>query len=225
MESLTPWPREVPVPCETPAVVINGRNADPAVVAEKMARIRDTHVASLNALADRIADSLGLPYGYVPYVDPDQGGVQARVLVLLDNPSKKAEAGTGSGLLSLDNNDWTARACRETYAAAGIDWSAVVHWNVCPFPTASSTGTSLASERARATRWTRDFVALCPNLEMVLRLGRAAEDGWRRAGISRDLYVFPEGIPHCSRQGLATQAARTRFRDAIARMKSMLDAA
>jgi len=56
MESLTPWPREVPVPCETPAVVINGRNADPAVVAEKMARIRDTHVASLNALADRIAD-------------------------------------------------------------------------------------------------------------------------------------------------------------------------
>lgn len=79
----------------------NGRNADPAVVAEKKRRIHDPHVAPLNALANRIADAEGLPHGYVPYVDPDQGGIDARVLVLLDNPSTKAEAGTGSGLLSL----------------------------------------------------------------------------------------------------------------------------
>ena len=79
----------------------NGRNADPVVVAQKMARIRDPHVRPLNALADRVADSTGLPHGHIPYVDPDQGGIKARVLVLLDNPSTKAAAGTGSGLLSL----------------------------------------------------------------------------------------------------------------------------
>lgn len=44
----------------------NGRNADPAVVAEKKRRIHDPHVAPLNALANRIADAEGLPHGYVP---------------------------------------------------------------------------------------------------------------------------------------------------------------
>lgn len=116
----------------------NGRNADPAVVAAKMARIREPHVKPLNDLADRIAESMGLPHGHVPYVDPDQGGIDARVLVLLDNPSTKAEAGTGSGLLSLDNDDRTARNCREAYARHGVPWSQVVHWNVVPFPVAGS---------------------------------------------------------------------------------------
>lgn len=77
-------------------IMSNGRNADPAVVAEKKRRIHDPHVTPLNSLADRIADAEGLRHGYVPYVDPDQGGINARVLVLLDNPSTKAEAGTGS---------------------------------------------------------------------------------------------------------------------------------
>lgn len=44
----------------------NGRNADPAAVAEKKRRIHDPHVAPLNALANRIADAEGLPHGYVP---------------------------------------------------------------------------------------------------------------------------------------------------------------
>lgn len=89
--------------------MVNGRNADPEVVATKLVRIRAPHVAPLNDLADRIAEAEGLGRGEVPYVDPDTGGVGARMLVLLDNPSTKAESATGSGLLSLDNNDRTAR--------------------------------------------------------------------------------------------------------------------
>ena len=167
-------------------IMSNGRNCHPAVVAEKKTRIRDNHVAPLNSLADRIADSVGLPHGHVPYVDPDQGGTKARVLVLLDNPSTKAEAGTGSGLLSLDNNDRTARNCREAYERAGVSWSDVVHWNVVPFPVAGvKNGGSTPAERARSAQWTREFVALCPNLEIVLLLGVAARDGWERAGIER----------------------------------------
>lgn len=63
---------------------VNGRNADPNVVAAKLARIREPHVALLNELADRIADAEGLRRGEVPYVDPDTGGVNARMLVLSD---------------------------------------------------------------------------------------------------------------------------------------------
>lgn len=203
----------------------NGRNADPAVVAEKKRRIHDPHVAPLNSLANRIADAEGLPHGYVPYVDPDQGGIDARVLVLLDNPSTKAEAGTGSGLLSLDNNDRTARNCREAYSRVGISSSDVVHWNVVPFPVSGvKNGGSTPAERARGTQWTTEFVGLCPNLEIVLLLGVAARDGWNRAGIKRDLYVIPGKVPHCSDRGLNSPGGRERFETAVSAVAHRLAA-
>lgn len=206
---------------------MNGRNADPRVVADKIARIRDPHVAALNALSDRIADAEGLRRGLVPYVDPDTGGVNARMLVLLDNPSTKAETGTGSGLLSLDNNDRTARNCREAHARNGISWSDVVHWNVVPFPVAGvKNGSSTTAERARATAWTREVVDLLPDLEIVLLLGASARDGWKRAAIvRRGLYVPPGNIPHCSMRGLNTAGGRERCESAIADVADRLRAA
>ncbi|MBE5469552.1 uracil-DNA glycosylase [Mycobacteroides abscessus] len=204
--------------------IVNGRNADQAVVDEKMRRIRDPHVKPLNDLADRIADAEGLPHGHVPYVDPDVGGVNARMLVLLDNPSTKAEPHTGSGLLSPDNNDWTARNIREAYARHGVDHGDVVHWNVAPFPVAGvKNGGSTAAERARAARWTREVVELLPNLEIVLLLGAAARDGWKRAGITRtDLYVPPGNIPHCSMRGLNANGGREAFEKAIATVAGLM---
>ncbi|MFL0289349.1 uracil-DNA glycosylase [Mycobacterium sp. SMC-21] len=204
--------------------IMNGRNADPAVVEQKKRRIRDSHVKPLNDLADRIADAEGLPHGHVPYVDPDVGGVNARMLVLLDNPSTKAEAGTGSGLLSPDNDDWTARNIREAYDRHGVDHSHVVHWNVVPFPVAGvKNGGSTATERIRAARWTREVVELLPNLEIVLLLGGAARDGWKRAGITRtDLYVPPGSIPHCSMRGLNANGGREAFEKAIATVAGLM---
>lgn len=99
---------------------VPGRNAVPAVLAVKHAHIRDRHVAPINALADRVADAEGFPRGRVPYVDPQLGGADAEVLALLDNPSTKAEAGTGSGLLSLENDDPTARNCAKAYNNFGL---------------------------------------------------------------------------------------------------------
>ena len=203
---------------------VNGRNADPNVVDDKKLRIRAPHVQALNDLADRIADAEGLPHGYVPYVDPDVGGVRARMLVLLDNPSTKAEAGTGSGLLSPENNDWTARNVREAYARHGVDFGDVVHWNVVPFPVSGEkNGGSTGAERARAVRWTHEVVGLLPNLEIVLLLGSAARDGWKRAAITRpDLYVPPGNIPHCSMRGLNANGGREAFEKAIATVAGLL---
>lgn len=68
----------------------------------------------------------------MPYVDPQMGGVEATVLALLDNPSTKSEAGTGSGLLSLENDDRTARLCAEKYNEYGLTPGEVVHWTSPP---------------------------------------------------------------------------------------------
>lgn len=203
---------------------MNGRNADPDVVATKLARIRAPHVVPLNDLADRIAEAEGLGRGEVPYVDPDTGGIDARMLVLLDNPSTKAESATGSGLLSLDNNDRTARNCREAYARHGVRSKDVVHWNVVPFPVAGvKNGGSTPAERARSVRWTREIVDLLPDLEIVLLLGAAARDGWRRAAITRTGIYVPSGnVPHCSMRGLNTAGGRERFEAAIADVSERL---
>lgn len=202
---------------------IYGRNAYPEIRKAKQDRIREPHVALLNDLADEIAAAEGLGVGDVPYVDPDLGGSNARALVMLDNPGTKAKAGTGSGLLSLDNNDPTARCLREAYERHHIAWSDIVAWNAVPFPTAKR-GSS-AAERQAGARWIRELVHLCPNLEFVLPLGVAARDGWKRAGLPKPVAVpgITWDVPHCSRLGLNQPGASERFEAAIKHLAKALN--
>lgn len=196
-------------------MVINGRNGNPAFLAAKRARVREPNVVLLNDLADTIADARGLQHGRVPYVDPDFGGIHARALVMLDNPGSKAKAGSGSGLLSLDNDDPTARRLREAYEHHHIAWTDLVAWNAVPFPTVGRGST--ATERQEGAPWVKEFVHLCPNLEFVLLLGAAARDGWKRAKLSTPVLVpgISWDVPHCSRLGLNQPGAPARFEKAI----------
>jgi len=194
-------------------------NADPAVVMAKHARIREPHVAPLSALADRIATAEGLPQGAVPYPDPDFGGINARALFLLDNPGPRAKLGTGgSGLLSIDNDDPSAARAHAAYRQFHIDRGMCLHWNVCPFPTALDQ--SSTAERTRAVRYTKELLGLLPRLEIIVLLGRAAEDGWRRTALRRDnLTVLT--APHPSNRGInAVAGNQKRF---LATMKRVAD--
>lgn len=191
---------------------VPGRNAEPAVVALKHAHIRDRHVAPINALADRVADAEGIARGRVPYVDPQLGGIDAAVLALLDNPSTKAEAGTGSGLLSLENDDLTARNCAKVYNAFGLTPDKVVHWNVAPAPIAGAkNGRSSASERVRGARWLRELLKLLPNLRVILLMGDMARDGWTKSGLAPAGVVIPADVPHPSGKGMANTDAHLRL--------------
>lgn len=211
----TCYPPRVQERCFNMAMGINGRNAYPDILKAKQDRIREPHVKTLNDLADKIAAAEGFDPGDVPYVDPDLGGLNARALVMLDNPGPKAKAGVGSGLLSLDNDDPTARCLREAYERHHIAWTDIGAWNAVPFPTAKR-GSS-ATERQAGALWLRDFVQLCPSLEFVLPLGAAARDGWKRAGLPAPVAVpgITWDVPHCSRLGLNQPGARERFEKAI----------
>ena len=63
----------------------------------------------------------------------------------------EAKAGTGSGLLNLDNDDPTARRLREAYECHRIDWTDLVAWNAVPFPTVRRS--SSAAERQEGVPW------------------------------------------------------------------------
>lgn len=195
---------------------VPGRNADPDILALKKNHLRDPHVAPINALADAIADAEGIDRGSVPYVDPQLGGVEARVLALLDNPSTKAEVGTGSGLLSLENDDRTARNCAAFYNDLRLSPGQFVHWNVAPAPIAGvKNGGSSLDERERGAAWLRELVALLPDLQTVLLMGEHARDGWKRSGLDLPGVHIPEDVPHPSQRGLNNRDGRVRLRRAL----------
>lgn len=203
---------------------VPGRNADPDALAVKRSHLWDDHVALLNNLADAVAASEDLTPGLVPYVDPQLGGINASVLALLDNPSTKAEAGTGSGLLSLENDDPTARNCAALYNEFGLEPELVVHWNVAPAPiVGKKNGRSSPAERERGAQWLKQLVDLLPNLQVVLLMGDMARDGWRRSSLSRAGVLIPSTVPHPSNRGLNNPGGRERLRHALAVTKSVID--
>lgn len=203
---------------------VPGRNADPAVLAVKNAHLWDRRVAPINELADAVADSECIRRGLVLYVDPQFGGVAAAVLALLDNPSTKAEAGTGSGLLSPENDDPSARYCAEVYNNFSLTPGQVVHWTVAPAPIAGiKNGSSSAEERRRGARWLPELLELLPNLRVILLMGDMALDGWKKSGLARAGIVIPDKVPHPSGRGMANLDAPQRLHRAMVETMRLLD--
>lgn len=174
-------------------------NKNPAHRDSKRRRIREPHVAPLNALADEIAAVRGLPLGEVPYVDPDLGGIHAQVLGVAANPGPMTDLTSqgGSGMLSLENNDESAAFCHREYNRVGVPWTAIVHWNAVPFPTQERTPN--AAEKREGLPWLRRFVTLfdLTSVRVVVLFGDLAQGVWKRAAVKlpAGVHVVPSKHP------------------------------
>lgn len=98
--------------------------ADPAYRLDQWSRRYDNHVAPLNQLVD---DHAGLSHGWLPYIAPMYGGVNARLLSLLRDPGPKTRV---SGLLSMENDDPSAEATCGYFADVGISADDIVPVNI-----------------------------------------------------------------------------------------------
>src|ERR1041384_539481 len=87
------------------------------------------HVAPLTALVRTIRADRAHPED-VPFFDPCDGGTRARVLFLLEAPGPRAK---GSGFVSKNNPDETAKNLFELQREAGIPRDLAVLWNVVPW--------------------------------------------------------------------------------------------
>lgn len=122
----------------------------------------------------------------VPWFDPASGGVEARSLFLLEAPGQKAMGAeaelrrTGSGIISIDNDDLTARNCWMLRDEAGLPYKESVHWNVVPWylGTATRIAAPGKSEIQRAAPFLHEVMAMLPSLEVVVPMGRKAQAGW-----------------------------------------------
>ncbi len=145
-------------------------HADKQTVAAKLARIDEPHIVPLTALARRIQTQ----HAGVPFFDPDNGGFDARVLVLLEAPGPKA-----TDFVSQDNNDKTAENLNRLMSEAGLQRREIVLWNVVPFYIGAADRSKLRAARQgdlEAGRpWLSELFGLLPRIDAVVLLGRKSQ--------------------------------------------------
>jgi uracil-DNA glycosylase len=107
-------------------------NRDPKEIERKIALLHEPHAAPLTEFVERLRESR--PDAAVPYFDPTEAGVEARILLLLEAPGPRAALDKGSGFVSPDNNDQSAQNIWTLLGEAGVDrGTEVVTWNVVPW--------------------------------------------------------------------------------------------
>jgi uracil-DNA glycosylase len=153
-------------------------------VERRLQRIDEPHVAPLNSWVRALRLRMG-PEAIVPWFDPGDGGVEAKILWLLEAPGPKAtvERG-GSGFISCDNNDGTAQNTFETRAEAGVVRKDVVHWNAIPCYLGTNTKIRARTrgDMAEAGPLLAELLDLLPALRVVILGGGAAQELWAGHG-------------------------------------------
>ncbi|MGY1865272.1 uracil-DNA glycosylase [Nocardia gipuzkoensis] len=169
----------------------------------KLARLDMPHIAPLTEFVNRIAKAEGhnqfgdIPE--VPYFDPDDGGTGARVLFLMHTAIAKADAGiNSSGLISMENPDFTAQYIGRTHHDLVVDRKLCAYWNITPFPALKKPAN--AAEQRRAARYTREVLELLPNVERIVLMGDSAKDGWKCQKVNHG--IEPERVFLPGRQSI-----------------------
>ena len=128
------------------------------------------HIAPLTNYVEELRQARA---GDVPYFDPLDGGVAAKLLFLFEKPGPMTSARRGgSGFISRDNDDPTAEATFRFMAQAGIRRDITVIWNVVPWwnETRKVTGRELRE----GIRCVRELITLLPSLVGVVMVGNNA---------------------------------------------------
>jgi uracil-DNA glycosylase len=141
-----------------------------AMSATREDRLDDPHVRPLMDVVRDLRDR-GL---VVPNVDPNDGGVDARILVLLETPGPRAVV---SGFVSRDNPDPSAKNIGKVLDAAAFARSDVLLWNVVPYcmSTQTQNRNATAAHIREAIPAGQAFIDCLPKLVAVVFCGRSAQ--------------------------------------------------
>ncbi|RVU15836.1 uracil-DNA glycosylase [Methylobacterium oryzihabitans] len=160
--------------------------ADPAAVAARHALVDAAHLAPLRRLSDRIRAEQGAP---VPEADPLDGGVGARLLLLLETPGPA----TGrTDFVSRDNPTGTAANLFRFLGQAGIARADTLIWNAVPW-VIHAPGARNRAPRAGEIRAARPYLG--PLLDLMPRLAVAVLSGRVAGGLRPDLAAARPGLP------------------------------
>jgi len=158
--------------------------------------LRQAHVASLTEYVLNIRAQYGLS-SEIPFFDPLDGGVNAKVLFLLEAPGGKAVA---SGFISRDNPDPTARNVSLISEEAGLSRKLTIAWNIVPWYVGSETRIRAVNQTdiASAIQALRELRPLLPDIRVVLLVGSKAQ---RAKDVVDTLFGVPSlSCPHPSQR-------------------------
>ncbi len=139
------------------------------------AGIRLPHVAPINALIDELRDE---GRGWVPYVAPLYGGIDAKLLSILRDPGPMTNLEKqGSGFLCLENDDAAAERFATLLAEARISPEQMTPWNAYPWYINRKPN---AAELAAGVDPLRRLLRLLPQLRVVMLNGGDAQALWKK---------------------------------------------
>jgi uracil-DNA glycosylase len=160
--------------------------ADPDALAARRALIGAPHIAPIRVLADRISAERG---ALVPVPDPLDGGVHARMLLLLETPGP---AVLRTGFVTRDSANGTAANLFRFLAEARIRRADTLIWNAVPWLIHAEGALNRAPYRgevAAAAPYLAPLLDLLPRLAVAVLAGRFA------AGTAPALAVLRPDLP------------------------------
>ena len=167
------------------------RMTEPNFRQEQQDGLRLPHVRALNKFVDDLQDRDGR--GWLPYIAPLYGGVQAKMLNILRDPGRMTNSASGgSGYLCVENDDDSAERLADLLDEAGIAFDRTVPWNAYPWYINRK---PLAAEIDAGVDPLLGLIELLPRLRVVMLNGGEAQDVWKRLkkrpGIRPDVRVIP----------------------------------
>jgi uracil-DNA glycosylase len=144
--------------------------------AERERRVQMLTLPHIQPLADyfaSVAERQGEGY-QMPYFDPCDGGIHARVLFLLEAPGPKA---VGSGFVSRNNPDPTARNLWHLLQDVEIPRYETLIWNIVPWYVGEKGHIRPVNtdDIQQARPYLRELLGLLPRLQLIVLVGKKAQ--------------------------------------------------
>jgi hypothetical protein len=180
---------------------------DPREIARKLSLLDEPRIAPLTKFVRRLCETHGP--GSVPWFDPTEAGTEAPILLLFENPGRRAHGGQGSGFISADNDDRSAENTWHIFKEAGIDRRRdIVAWNIVPWYLGDERkiGEVRPKDLEEARPVLAELLGLLPRLRAVVLLGRKAQAGWDDTAPDAPVAVLR--APHTGDQSLNREPGR-----------------
>lgn len=146
--------------------------------AERMARkqmLNQNHILPLTCFVDEIKRER--PDKDVPFFDPLDGGTEAQCLFVLEAPGRMTKKRSGSGFVSRNNNDESAKNFFEVNKVADIPRKKTVTWNIVPWyiGAGEKRRTPSNSEIETGLMYLYRLIDRLPNLRIIVLVGMQAQ--------------------------------------------------
>jgi uracil-DNA glycosylase family 4 len=142
--------------------------------------LEEDHIKPLTAYLNVIREQINTGQNEkrdMPYFDPCDGGINARVLLLLEAPGPKATAAKGSGFISRNNPDQTAKNLCDMLQRAGVARRDTLIWNIVPWYVGTNERIRAVNQRdiAEALPYLKELIEMLPNLEVIVLVERKSQ--------------------------------------------------